>query len=57
MAYCTQQQTDTTLNMNMPMMAAALAIPGPFSFKTVFAFVLELLPPRGGFVILSLHLP
>ena len=53
MAKCTQQQTDTTLNMNMPMMTAALASREPFSFDKIFAFALELLLPRSIFVFSS----
>lgn len=52
MALHHQQQSETTLNTNMPVMTAALAIRGPFSFKNLFAFTLHLLPPRGGLVFL-----
>ena len=48
-----QQESDTTLNMNMPIIIAALASRVPFSFnKKRFAFALEP-PPRTGLVFLS----
>lgn len=42
MKYHHQQQNDTTLNTNTPIVTAALAIEGPFSFMNIFAFALEL---------------
>jgi len=49
-----QQQIDTTLNTNMPVMTAALAIRGPFFFKNFFAFALDLPPLCNGSMLLSL---
>jgi hypothetical protein len=42
MKYDHQQQNVTAFNTSTPIVTAALAISGPFSFMNLFAFTLEL---------------